>query len=95
MKSVIAIGLACGLFASGPALAQKLDLSAVKCSEFLQQDKDFHGQILMWLTAYSMTEDEDPVVDFDSVIANGKALGAYCAKNPDSGLIAAWENATK
>lgn len=95
MRTLLAFGLACGLLASTPALAEKLDLSKVKCDDFLKQDKDFHGQILMWLTAYSMSEDDEPIVDFDKVVENGKKLGAYCVQNPGAGLITAWDTASK
>ena len=91
----ILLGAACAIAASGPASAQKVDLSTIKCGEFIKQDKDFHGQILMFLSGYSMDEDDDPIVNFETVIANGQALGKYCAENPDSGLITAWNKVSK
>jgi hypothetical protein len=51
MRFTLALGLALGLAATVPAAAQKLDLRTLKCDEFIKQDKDFHGQILMWLSA--------------------------------------------
>lgn len=95
MKLTLALGLLAGLAAASPAAAQKLDLRTLRCDEFIKQDKDFHGQILMWLTAYSMGEDDDPVIDFDRVIATGQKLGRFCAQNPGSTVLAAYEQAAK
>lgn len=95
MRVVMMLALGCGLVAGGPATAQKLDLREVKCGEFIKQDKDFHGQILMWLSAYSMKEDDDPIVDFDKIVGIGKNLGRVCAENPTSGLLKAYETAAK
>ena len=95
MRVVMMLALGCGLVAGGPAMAQKLDLREVKCGEFIKQDKDFHGQILMWLSAYAMKENDDPIVDFDKIVGVGKNLGKFCAENPGSGLLAAYESAAK
>ncbi|MDB5591734.1 HdeA/HdeB family chaperone [Enterovirga sp.] len=95
MRFTLALGLALGLAATVPAAAQKLDLRTLKCDEFIKQDKDFHGQILMWLSAYSMAEDDDPVIDFDQIIATGQKLGRTCAQNPASTVMAAYEQASK
>ncbi|WP_375461055.1 HdeA/HdeB family chaperone [uncultured Enterovirga sp.] len=89
------LALVIGLAATGSALAEKLDLRTVQCGDFIKQDKDFHGQILMWLSAYSMKEDDDPIIDFDRVVATGKNLGRYCAENPTSALLTAFESASK
>ena len=91
----VIFGAACAIAASAPASAQKVDLSTIKCGDFIKQDKDFHGQILMYLTGYSTDEDDDPVVNFDTVVSNGQALGKYCAENPDSGLMTAWNKVAK
>ena len=95
MRGLTILGLAFGLLASSPSYAVKLDLRQIKCEEFLKQDKDFHGQILMWFTGYTTSEDVDPVIDFDDVIDKGKKLGAFCAQNPGSTLLNAYETATK
>ncbi len=78
------------LFAlTGLARAQQLDLSTVKCSDFVSSDKQTIGLILMWLEGYYSDEDAKPIVDFDQMQKNGGKLGEYCGKNPDHSLITA------
>ena len=72
-----------------PARAQQLDLSTIKCSEFVTGDKETIGLILMWLEGFYADEDAKPVVDFDAMKKNGEKLGAYCARNPGHSLITA------
>ena len=72
-----------------PASAQKLDLSTVTCKQFLESSKENIGFILMWLHGYWTDEDDPPIIDFDRLTSDADKLGAYCAKNPTSGLITA------
>jgi acid stress chaperone HdeB len=72
-----------------PAAAEDIDLSAWTCKQFLAANKDDVGVILAWLDGYYKEEDEPPVIDTDTLIANAKKLGQYCAANPDSDLISA------
>jgi len=91
VKILSAVLVAAALIAATPAHAQKLDLSNVKCKEFIAGSKENIGLILMWLTGYFADEDDPPVIDFDKMKADGEKLGAYCGKNPDAGLITAAE----
>jgi acid stress chaperone HdeB len=77
------------LTVSAPVHAQQLDLSTVKCKEFLASGKDNIGYILMWLEGYYSDEKAPPIVDFDKMKTNGGKLGEYCAKNADHSLITA------
>ena len=36
---------------------------------------------MTWLDAYYRDEDDDPIMDFDRMKANGEKLGAYCHQN--------------
>ena len=91
MKRVSVICLAIALFAATPAQAQKVDLSTIKCSEFIKSSTERIGLILMWLTGYFADDDDPPVIDFDEMKERAKKLGAYCEKNPDIGLMTAAE----
>src|SRR5687767_13848740 len=91
MKGVIAAVVAVTIFGAAPAAAQKLDLSTVKCKEFIASGKDNIGLVLMWLTGYYADQDAAPVVDFDKMKSDAEKLGDYCSKNPDNGLITAAE----
>lgn len=68
---------------------QQLDLSTIKCSDFVSSDKQTIALILMWLEGYYSAEDAKPIVDFDEMEKNGGKLGEYCGKNPGHSLITA------
>ncbi|HWB50931.1 MAG TPA: HdeA/HdeB family chaperone [Stellaceae bacterium] len=77
------------LCAASAAQADKLDLSTIKCQDFLKSSKDNIAVIITWLDAYYKDESAPPVIDFDKFTRNSKKLASYCAENPDTGLITA------
>lgn len=89
MKTLLLLTAAVSLWTATPTRAQQLDLSTVKCSEFVDSGKDTIGLILMWLEGYYSDADAKPVVDFDKMKTNGEKLGEYCGKNPEHSLITA------
>ena len=91
LAAVLAAALAAALCAATPAQAQRLDLSTIKCKEFVTSSKDNIALILMWLAGYYSDEDAPPIVDFDKMKEDASKLAAYCAKNPSVGLITAAE----
>jgi acid stress chaperone HdeB len=76
---------------AAPASAQVVDLSTIKCKEFLDSGKETIGYVMMWLDGYFTSEDDPAVVDFDRMKREGEKLGEYCAKNPTHGLLTAAE----
>jgi acid stress chaperone HdeB len=92
VKIVSAVLLAAALFAAEAANAQAVDLSKIKCKEFIELPKETANAITMWLDGY-FTDEEDPaVVDFDKLKAEAEKLGAFCVQNPKMGLITAAES---
>jgi acid stress chaperone HdeB len=85
--------VAASLLTAPPAQAQKLDLSTVTCKQFLESGKENISLIVMWLAGFYTEEDAPPVVDLDKMKSDTQKLSDYCGKNPDSGLIAAVEQA--
>ena len=83
--------LAATLLNASPASAQVLDLSTIKCKDFVSSAKENIGLILMWLAGYYSDEDAPPIVDFDKMKTDGQKLGEYCAKHPDDSIITAAE----
>jgi acid stress chaperone HdeB len=91
-RFVLAAALVAAFFTATPAsAANRLDLSTIKCKEFLSTEKDNIALILMWLAGYYSDEDAPPIVDFDKMKNDGQALGEYCGKHPDDSLITASE----
>ena len=74
-----------------PAAPQVVDLSTVRCKEFLDSGKETISYIMMWLDGYFTGEDDPAVVDFDDLKRKGERLGEYCARNPTHGLLTAAE----
>ncbi len=81
--------VAAALLVALPAAATTIDLSTIKCKEFVESSKDEIGLILAWLDAYYKDEDDPPIIDTDKFVANAKKLGEYCGANPSVGLITA------
>jgi acid stress chaperone HdeB len=66
-----------------------LDLSTIKCKDFVASSKENIGIILAWMNAYYKGEDDPPLLDFDKLAKDAERLGAHCGANPDLGLITA------
>ena len=84
--------LAAAVLVAGTANAQVVDLSTIKCREFIELPKETATAITMWLDGY-FTDEEDPaVVDLDKMRGKAEKLGAFCAGNPKMSLMTAAEN---
>ena len=84
--------LLAAVFAAHGAHGQTLDLSAISCKQFIELPKDTAAAIIMWLDGH-LTDEEDPaVLDLDRIKANAERLAAFCAQNPQTGLITAAES---
>ena len=89
MRVVRALLTAAMLFAAPAAFADKLDLSTIKCKEFVSSGKDNIAVIITWLDGYYKEKDDPPIIDFDKFGKNAEKLGKYCGENPSDGLITA------
>jgi len=87
MKSLAGLLAVSVVFASRPAVADDIDLSAWTCQHFMAASKEDVGVILAWLDGYYKEQDEPPVIDTAQLVVKAKRLGEYCAANPDSSLI--------
>jgi acid stress chaperone HdeB len=89
MRTFVALWVGCWLLSGFAARAETIDLLTTTCKQFLEGHKNEIGIILAWLDGYYREEDDPPIFDMDTVEANGKKLSAYCAANPNVGLITA------
>jgi acid stress chaperone HdeB len=88
----IAVALAfLAFFAAIPASAQKIDVSTIKCEDFVKSGKETIGNLLMWLSGYYSDEDDEAIIDFDKMASDGEKLGKLCGENPGLGLLTAAE----
>ena len=84
-----AVVLAAALTGAPPASAQVIDLSTITCKDFFEGNKDRIDFVVAWLLGYYTGEDDPPVLDFAKLKDKATKLGAYCAANPDHGLVTA------
>jgi acid stress chaperone HdeB len=91
MLAKLVVVVAVVLIATG-ADAQVVDLSTIKCREFIELPKDTANAVTMWLDGYYTDEEDPAVVDFDKLKGKAEKLGAYCAANPKMSLMTAAEN---
>jgi acid stress chaperone HdeB len=78
--------------ATPSAHAQVVDLSTIKCKDFIELPKDTVNAITMWLDGYYTDEEDPAVVDFDKLKAKGEKLATFCVQNPRMGLMTAAES---
>lgn len=90
--TIIAAALSCFLCARS-ASAQVINMSTLKCGEFLKSGADNIGVLLMWLSGYFANDDEETTVDFKKMKDDGVKIATYCKEHPNSGLLDAAERA--
>ena len=89
MKRILLIATAALLSATLSAQAQRLDVSTVKCKDFLSSSTENIAFVMMWLQGYYSAEDSSPIIDFDKMKKDGIKIAEHCGKNPDDSLITA------
>ena len=87
MKRLLLPGIVASALVWTPAYAEKVDLTTITCKKFFEYSKENLSVMLMWLDAYYLEDDAQPVIDFDRMAENGKKLGEYCGKHPDDSVI--------
>ena len=80
------------VLAGASADAQVVDLSTIKCKDFVELPKDTVNAVTMWLDGYYTDEEDPAAVDFDKLRAKAEKLGAFCVQNPRMGLMTAAES---
>jgi acid stress chaperone HdeB len=89
MKKLAAVLFTAVLLASSPGFAAKIDLSKMRCDEFLRSSKEDVGYTMAWLDAYYRGEDDPTIIDTEKFAADAKKLADYCAAHPNVRLISA------
>jgi acid stress chaperone HdeB len=91
-KLVGTIVVAAAVLAAATADAQVVDLSTIKCKDFVELPKDTVNAVTMWLDGYYTDEEDPAAVDFDKLKAKAEKLAAFCVQNPRMGLMTAAES---
>jgi acid stress chaperone HdeB len=94
LYSIVAIALLQVGGLSTQALADKVDISTVSCSQLLaaidsgsENDKSGMGGILYWIAGYVTTDEQGSVVDFDALGKDFEKILAGCKAKPKVGVL--------
>jgi hypothetical protein len=88
-KFLFAAVIALSAFSTQTAVAQKTDLSAIKCSDFLKMSESNAVNAVTWLQGYYTYEDDPVVVDVDKAKSKEAQIKEYCADHGDTDLVSA------
>ncbi|MFL6797411.1 MAG: HdeA/HdeB family chaperone [Xanthobacteraceae bacterium] len=89
---VASIAAVPALLAAVAAHAQAVDISRMKCKDFVELPKETITSVTTWLDGY-LTDDEEPrVVDLAQMKTKADKLNLFCAQNPKAGLLSAAED---
>jgi acid stress chaperone HdeB len=91
MKKIAFAAATAVVLLASPALAEKIDLGTMKCSDFVKSDEGTMTVILSWIDGFYKDPDASAVIDTDLFVENSKKLGEYCGANPDIGVGTAAE----
>lgn len=79
--------LLAGPVTATPARAQVIDVSAVRCGEFIASSDENVGAIMMWLAGYFAGRAQEAKIDFARMKEAGERLGRLCGENPSATLL--------
>jgi acid stress chaperone HdeB len=87
-KHIIAAAMSLAASFTG-ARAEVIDLATVKCSDLASMSAEDASYLFIWLHGYFGGKAGDTTMDLGGMEASGKAIGEYCADNPDVGVMSA------
>jgi HdeA/HdeB family len=92
IASTVAVAAVLAATAATAANAQTIDLSRMKCKNFIELPKETITSLTIWLDGY-LTDDEEPrVVDLTQMKLKAEKLSLFCAQNPNVALLSAAED---
>ena len=87
-KLALVLGFALFCNVSGPAKANVLDISAIKCVDLLKFNAGQLSYILVWADGFMGGKSDDTTFDFDRFEKNSNKVKELCdSSNQDTGLL--------
>lgn len=77
--------------AIGAIHGQSINLSTLKCKEFIELPKETIASLTVWLDGYYTDEEDAALFEPDKLKIKTEKLTAFCAQNPRIGVMAAAE----
>ena len=87
------MALKAGVFAAAVLLsisfayAQDMDMTKIKCKEFVSAPKDQIAVILAWLEGFYTKESDPPIIYADKMAKDAKNLNTYCNAHGDDDIV--------
>ena len=75
------------------ARAEVIDLATIKCSDLATMKEEEGSYLMIWIHGYFSGQAGSTTMDVDAMATDGKAIGEYCAANPDVGVLSAVQEA--
>jgi acid stress chaperone HdeB len=77
--------------AAGAVEGQAINLSTLKCKDFIELPKETIASLTVWLDGYYTDEEDAALYEPDKLKIKTEKLTAFCAQNPKVGVMAAAE----
>ena len=75
------------LLSVATAHAQDMDMTKIKCKEFVAAPKDQIAIILAWLEGFYTKESDPPIIFADKMAKDAKNLSTYCNAHGDDDIV--------
>ena len=69
------------------ASADDLDMSKIKCKDFISAPKDKIAIVLAWLEGYYTKENDPPIIYSEKMMKDAKNLSDYCNDHGDDDIV--------
>ncbi len=90
-KPIIAAALGLILMSPPSAFAQEIDITAMKCADFVSGNRETTTNIMLWLSGYFTYEDDPPIISLSRIGNKENQIKQYCVDNPLLPLLEASE----
>jgi acid stress chaperone HdeB len=92
MKRLASVVTAFACIWASPGSAQKLDLSAMKCNQFVQSNKEYGQLIVTWYMGFHTEAEDTQVLNLAKLNDTREKLLTFCNQHPNFGLASAAES---
>ena len=90
-RTVVNLTISFMLIAPLSSKAQEIDMTSLKCREFVNSKQETATNIMLWLSGYFTYEDDAPIINISKIKNKENQLKQYCADNQDLTLLEASE----
>ena len=80
-RTAIIAALAFVSMAPPSSFAQDIDMTSLKCADFVKGNQETVTNIMLWLSGYFTYEDDPPIISLSKISSKENQLKQYCADN--------------